>query len=621
MYNILVIEDNDADANLIKAYLKESNFKHRLFYSSSLTKGIEIIEDDDSDIDIVLLDLSLDDSSGYATLTSYLAKVDHIPVVVLTGNKNQIVGVQSVSAGAQDFLVKGEFNSQRLVNCIKYAIQRFKKQKKLKDLFDSLQKDNIREAETSAIGRHGTWQMDIVNKTMWWSKSLFHILDIPSYTMTPSKAEYLNVVHVEDRMKVEDFFERASQSQDVIRIEHRILLKNKQVKTLELSARVKFEKPSKKLMLLGYVADISFKKDSISLGVGDTPNDYIIEKQKVILNKTNELLNIVKKLEGKTIHSDQNEFVSDMHNTLVGIKDLIGSISEEQRSSEVFSIGRLINEIRDIFTLQLKNSSNQLTFTKKTEEQFQKNIQGNYSNIANLIYATIQICIAGVNPDSDIQISAKVQSNELNRLNIVFNWEGNAELFRLAQDIYTQKHDSKNTPVTSHRIDLSNMLNCLDKAKALIQIDSKSAVQNSLSLSIPIEAPQDNTHSASDAGKRIINLLLIEDHVMRRISLKKKLQSISNDIVVDVVESGSKALEYLEGNQPDIVLMDTNLPDNESLLTTERIIQDFHIPIIGLTSHFSSEEEKKWLSAGMSAYLENKQPAKSMFEEVERVIG
>ncbi|MEM1324098.1 MAG: response regulator [Bacteroidota bacterium] len=82
---ILLIEDNPGDANLIKVYLSESSVKHELLHTDTLFDGLEIISN--QEVTLVLLDLTLPDSSGFKTLSNFLEKVPRIPVIVLTGSR------------------------------------------------------------------------------------------------------------------------------------------------------------------------------------------------------------------------------------------------------------------------------------------------------------------------------------------------------------------------------------------------------------------------------------------------------------------------------------------------------------------------------------------------------
>src|SRR5690606_34318328 len=121
---------------LIKIYLEDVGFKFELYTTDTLREAIEIIET--KEIELALLDLTLGDISGFKTLSKFLESAAHVPVIVLTGLNNEIIGNQAIKAGAQDFLVKDQFDSKQLGRAIRYAMQRFKTQANLKELARNL---------------------------------------------------------------------------------------------------------------------------------------------------------------------------------------------------------------------------------------------------------------------------------------------------------------------------------------------------------------------------------------------------------------------------------------------------------------------------------------------------
>ncbi len=119
---LLLIEDNPGDARLIQEMVAETiPGEMRLETCSLLSSGLQRLDADG--IDLILLDLSLPDSQGLDTLRRVLQRTA-VPVVVLTGLNDQSVGVTAVHEGAQDYLIKGDVNSQLLVRSIHYAVER-----------------------------------------------------------------------------------------------------------------------------------------------------------------------------------------------------------------------------------------------------------------------------------------------------------------------------------------------------------------------------------------------------------------------------------------------------------------------------------------------------------------
>jgi serine phosphatase RsbU (regulator of sigma subunit) len=74
--------------------------------------------------DVVLLDLTLPDSSGLESFAALYAEAPEVPIVVLSGLTDEAMAIRAVQAGAQDYLVKGQVDDNLLVRSIRYAIER-----------------------------------------------------------------------------------------------------------------------------------------------------------------------------------------------------------------------------------------------------------------------------------------------------------------------------------------------------------------------------------------------------------------------------------------------------------------------------------------------------------------
>jgi len=120
---VLLVEDNPGDVRLIREMLKEAqpawsapeDTPSLLLAVERLAKG---------GIDAVLLDLGLPDSQGISTFVKLHNQSPRTPIVVLTGLKDEELGLQAVREGAQDYLVKGQVDGQMLRRAILYAVER-----------------------------------------------------------------------------------------------------------------------------------------------------------------------------------------------------------------------------------------------------------------------------------------------------------------------------------------------------------------------------------------------------------------------------------------------------------------------------------------------------------------
>jgi len=136
--SILIIEDNPADVRLVAEMLsevKECIIDYEV--AGTLSEGIILMKN--GGMDAVLLDLSLSDSRSIKTLKTLHQITPDIPLVVLTNRQDETVTVEALREGAQDFLIKGSFDSGMLMRCIRHAIERQRIKGDLKDTIRELQ--------------------------------------------------------------------------------------------------------------------------------------------------------------------------------------------------------------------------------------------------------------------------------------------------------------------------------------------------------------------------------------------------------------------------------------------------------------------------------------------------
>ena len=132
---ILLIEDDPEQASFLSQFLsepKEGLAHFELESTNMLSSGLEKLSR--SAYDIVLLDLGLPDSSGIDTFSRLASVVPRLPVIAFTGLGDESLALETVSRGAQDYLVKGSFNSATLRRAIVYSIERKRLATQLEDL-------------------------------------------------------------------------------------------------------------------------------------------------------------------------------------------------------------------------------------------------------------------------------------------------------------------------------------------------------------------------------------------------------------------------------------------------------------------------------------------------------
>ncbi len=143
---VLLVEDTPAHAKLVQLSLEQATLtRFDLDHVDCLASACQVLES--KDFDVILLDLGLPDGRGLEVLSPIHSQRPEIPIVVLTANSDQSTAMESVAQGAQDFLYKGNANTEVLERVLRYAVQRQQMMQELKVANDLLNSKNIRLKE------------------------------------------------------------------------------------------------------------------------------------------------------------------------------------------------------------------------------------------------------------------------------------------------------------------------------------------------------------------------------------------------------------------------------------------------------------------------------------------
>ncbi|MEO6705765.1 MAG: PAS domain-containing protein [Ginsengibacter sp.] len=193
-FNLLVVEDNPGDYILLKEWIGLTGLPvHKIFHAENMEEVPELLKD--KAIDIVLLDLSLPDSTGIESVKTIDRLLPNKPIIVLSGFSAIDIAIKSISHGAQDYLVKVEYDEKLLAKTIQYSMERKRTLKKLE--LSNERYELISKATLDTI-----WEWDFNTETGLWSDGITKIYGYAKGDIVSDMEWTIKYIHPDD-------FERA----------------------------------------------------------------------------------------------------------------------------------------------------------------------------------------------------------------------------------------------------------------------------------------------------------------------------------------------------------------------------------------------------------------------------
>jgi len=157
--NILIVEDSQTNNKQLHQMLpKLSGYSPTIKSVNSLNAAFKLLGKDN--FNVVLLNLDLPDSSGLDTITSVRRNCPEVAIIVVIDESDEDIGAKIFAKGAQEFILKENYNLQTLNKTLHYAIERKRtqevldrKQRHLEAVFDAAPVGMMLVAENMIVKR------------------------------------------------------------------------------------------------------------------------------------------------------------------------------------------------------------------------------------------------------------------------------------------------------------------------------------------------------------------------------------------------------------------------------------------------------------------------------------
>ncbi|WP_461532922.1 hybrid sensor histidine kinase/response regulator [Sinomicrobium sp.] len=284
---------------------------------------------------------------------------------------------------------------------------------------------------------------------------------------------------------------------------------------------------------------------------------------------------------------------------------------------EVFDFDEMLDTVNFIYSTKARQKN--LNFQIHRDEKIPQYIEGDQSRIKQLLANTIENAIKFTD-EGQVDLYLKLNNKRANKVNIQFEITdtGIGIAKKDLNDIFTsftQVHKDNKYPGSG--LGLAIVKNLVTLMEGNISAESElgkgTSIRFNLKLKFPLHHREKQKKKTQESDILFNNpdkysILLIEDNKISQIIVLKILAS-QGAFFLDIAENGAQAMERVEENDYDLILMDLRLPDISGYELAP-LIRDLpekkyaKTPIVALSGSMMGDGKNDYKKAGINDILQ-----------------
>lgn len=283
--------------------------------------------------------------------------------------------------------------------------------------------------------------------------------------------------------------------------------------------------------------------------------------------------------------------------------------------SHEFNLQEITETIMNIFSHQADDKKLEFTVTNKGNAA--QLLQGDSGRLQQVMMNLVGNAIK-FTQDGYVRITTEVTDNDEDSCTVKFEVSDSGVGIKVDKlsslfDSFVQADSSISRKYGGSGLGLAISKRLISLMNGTIQVQSAEGSGSvfSIELILPKVTESSTPSTKPDTSvtekevSRELSILLVEDVMTNQIVARKMIHKIGYK--VEVANNGVEALDLVQSNTFDLILMDLQMPEMDGITATKHIRsqqdQLGHIPIIAMTANASDQDKNACMEAGMNDFL------------------
>jgi len=529
------------------------------------------------------------------------------------------------------------------------------------DVTDQVQRENqIRELNASfnfaeQIGLFGSFSYHFATQSMHFSDNLYRLVGCEPQEFEASSENFMKFIHPDDHKKIQDATEEAFVQKKASTLEYRLLRKNGQMIYVRATGK-NFTDDAGKEWMVGTLQDITETKrqDTIKSDLQAAKieaelktkiaEDIVIAKQQFLSNMSHEIRTPMNAIVGFTnvilktkLEVKQQEYIHAIKEAgdalLVLINDILDLAKVDSGKmvfvQTPFNLPDAVATMLRLFEGRIQEKN--ITLIQEYDPAIPSVLLGDPLRLRQIILNLISNAVK-FTPEGEISMRVRLLEEDAEKAKIEFTLTDTG--IGIASDKlgqifnnFEQAHTLSSGAYGGTGLGLAIVKQLLERQGGTIRVESELGKGSTFIFILsfhktaeltPFQGPAEIETSTEVAHYKI---LVVEDMALNQLLIRLIMTEFGFE--ADIADNGKIAIEMLQKNRYDVILMDLQMPEMNGFEATAYIRKEMKssIPIIALTADVTTVDLEKCLSIGMNDYISKPIDEKLLYSKIMKCLN